>query len=64
MQNRSRIGGLDVCQLATTSECPASCTGPHGTEYVSQIDPNAQCGTLGKWNGGCFIKQGILMQER
>ena len=43
------------CQLATNSSCPKGCRGPNNVS-VQALDPNAECGTVGKWNGGCLIK--------
>jgi hypothetical protein len=56
-------GGIS-CQLATTSECPVSCSIDRFTDAnIGPIDPNAEC-YIGHWNGGCFIKKGILLQEK
>ena len=44
------------CQLATNSSCPKDCRGPENNASVQELDPKAECGTIGKWNGGCFIK--------
>ena len=44
------------CQLATNSSCPKGCRGPENIKNVQNIDPNAECGTVGKWTGGCFVK--------
>ena len=46
----------NYCQLATNSSCPNDCRGPANTGSVEELDPNAECGTIGKWSGGCFIK--------
>ena len=46
----------NYCQLATNSACPNDCRGPSNTGNVNELDPNAECGTIGKWSGGCFIK--------
>ena len=50
----------NYCQLATTSACPVGCRGPLSETNIGPIDPNAEC-YVGKWNGGCFIKIGILL---
>ena len=47
----------DYCQLATTSDCPNNCQGPHHVDYIQDLDPNASCYN-GQWNGGCYIKTG------
>ena len=47
----------DKCQLATSSRCPENCLGPHDTDNIQNLDPNAACG-VGQWNGGCYIKKG------
>ena len=49
----------NYCQLATSSDkCPPNCRGPFQIGNVQPLDPDAQCGSEGKWNGGCFIKTG------
>ena len=49
----------DKCQLATTSaRCLENCQGPYDNDTVHGLDPHAECGTDGYWNGGCFIKKG------
>ena len=46
------------CYLATTSVCPSNCRGPYDTQNIQRLDTNGQCGSSGRWNGGCFMKQG------
>ena len=43
--------GDNKCRMATTADCPESCTHVNGENGV--LDPNTQCGT----GNGCFIKQ-------
>ena len=49
----------DYCQLATTSPCPSHSRGPFDVNNVQSLDPSASCSIGGKWNGGCYIKQGL-----
>jgi hypothetical protein len=56
------------CQLATTSSCPdyrvtsRRCIASNAQmSIVGQLDPNAQCGVNGIWNGGCMIKSGTIL---
>ena len=51
-------GNPDFCQLATTSDCPNNCRGPFDINNIQDLDQSASCGTLGRWNGGCYIKTG------
>ena len=46
--------GGDVCQIATTSDCPSVCSLYEGS--TGSLDPNAACGGEGTWNG-CYIKE-------
>ena len=50
----------DYCHLATTSAWPVRCRGPGSQTNIGPINPNAEC-YVGNWNGGCFIKRGILL---
>ena len=49
------------CQLATTSLCPINCSDPYDLDNIGSIDPNGNCGYSSDWNGGCWIKKGILL---